>query len=144
MRNSRKFEDTIVKWGKQWESIDELFSYSKEFIYTLYGNKENVWHVNKVWRLKFRGKHTKQNKVIDMPALSPCKETLKLHSARENYVAKNVEIVFAKQYGCAPSFSGRSLDSEGTIEWVHNPFPSNMNAIFFDTLFDEDDCESGR
>ena len=78
-----------------------------------------------------------------MSALSPCKETLKLHSAPENYVAKNVEIVFAKQYGCAPNFSGCSWDSKSTIEWVHNPFPSNMDDIFFDTLFDEDNCESG-
>ena len=34
--------------------------------------------------LKFRDKHTKQNKVIDMLALPPYRATLKLHSARAN------------------------------------------------------------
>ena len=86
MRNSQKFEGIIWKWGTEWESTDELFSHSEEFLYALYGNKEN--DVNKVRWLQFTDKHTKQNKVIDMSALPPCKETLKLHSARENYVAK--------------------------------------------------------
>ena len=40
----------------------------------------------------------------------------------------------------ALNFSGYGWDSEGTIEWVHNPFPKD---IFFDPLFDEEDFESG-
>ena len=43
---------------------------------------------NKDQWIKFRYKHTKQNKVIDMSSLSPCKENLKLHSAQANYVAR--------------------------------------------------------
>ena len=85
-RKSRKFEDTLGKLGKEWELTDELFSHLEEFICTLYGYKEK--NVNKVRWLKFRDKHTKQNKVINMSALPPCKETLKLHSVRANYVAK--------------------------------------------------------
>ena len=84
MRNSWKIEGTIRKWGKQWGSTDELFSQSDKFIYKLYGNKEK--DVNNVWWLKLRGKYTK--KVIEMSALPSCKETLKRHSARENYVPK--------------------------------------------------------
>ena len=34
-------------------------------------------------------------------------------------------------------------DSEGTIEWVHNPFPNDMEDIFFDPLFDEDEFKFG-
>ena len=85
-RKSRKFEDTLGKLGKEWELTDELFSHLEEFICTLYGYKEK--NVNKVRWLKFRDKHRKQNKVINMSALPPCKETLKLHSVRANYVAK--------------------------------------------------------
>ena len=50
------------------------FSHLEEFICTLYGYKEK--NVNKVRWLKFRDKHTKQNKVIDMSALPPCEEHL--------------------------------------------------------------------
>ena len=53
---------------------------------TLNGYKEK--DVNKVRWPKFRDTHKKQNKVIDMSALPPCKENLKLHSAHANYVAK--------------------------------------------------------
>ena len=103
-------------------------------------NKEK--DVNKVRWLKFRGKHTKQNKVIDMSALPPCKETLKLHSARENYVAKMWRLSLQSNTD-APNFNGYGWDSEGTIEWVHNPFPNDVDDIFFELLLDEDDYESG-
>ena len=54
-------------------------------MYTL-GYKEK--NVNKVQWLKIRDKHTKQNKVINMSALPPWQETLKLHSVLANVVAK--------------------------------------------------------
>ena len=66
----------FVKLGKEWELTDEVFSHLQEFT-TLYGYKEK--DANKVRWSKFRDKHTKQNKVIDMSALPPCKETLKTY-----------------------------------------------------------------
>ena len=64
-----------IKKIKKWELTDELFSHFKEVICTLYGNKEK--DVNKVQWLKFRDKHSKKDKVIDMSVLRPrknCKE----------------------------------------------------------------------
>ena len=135
---SRKFEDTFGKLVKEWELTDELFSHLEGFICTLYGYKRE--DVNKVRWLKFRDKHTKQNKVIDMSALPPCKETLKLHSVQANYVPKIWRSPLQNNIN-APSFSGYGWDSEGMIEWVHSPFPNDMDDIFFDPLFDEDDCK---
>ena len=86
MRRSRKFEDTFGKLGKERELTNELCSHLEEFICTLYGYREK--NVNKVQWLKIRDKHTKQNQVINMSALPPWKETLKLHSVRANFVAK--------------------------------------------------------
>lgn len=43
----------------------------------------------------------------------------------------------------APNFSGYGWDSHGTIEWVQNPFPNDMDNIFLNPLFGEDDYESG-
>ena len=140
MRNSRKFEDTFGILGKEWELTDELFSHFEELICTLYSYKEK--DVNKVRWLKLRDKHTKQNKVIDMSPLSPCKETLKLHSVWANFVAKMWRSSLQSNIN-APNFSGYGWDSEGTIESVHNPFPNDMD-IFFDPLFDEDNYESGK
>ena len=76
----------VWKISKEWELTNELFSHLEEFICTLYGFKEK--NVNKVQWLKIRDKHTKQNQVINMSALPPWKETLKLHSVRANFVAK--------------------------------------------------------
>ena len=56
---------------------------------------------------------------------------------------KNVEM--SLQRNCdAPSFSDCGQDSEGTIKWVHNPFPNDMDDILFDSLFDEDDYKFGH
>ena len=102
MRKSQKFEDTFGKLGKEWELTDELFSHLEELICTLYGYREQKCKVR--W-LKFRGKHTKQNKVIDMFALPPCKETLKLYSVRANYAAKMWRSSLQSNIN-APNFSG--------------------------------------
>ena len=107
------------------------FSHLEEFICTLYGYKEK--NVNKVRWLKFRDKHTKQNKVIDMSALPPCEETLKLRSVRANYVAKMWRSSLQSNIN-APNFSSYGWDSEGTIEWVHNP-SQTIWMIYFLILY---------
>ena len=43
----------------------------------------------------------------------------------------------------APNFSSYGWDSEGTIEWVHNLFPNDMEDISLDPLFYGDDFEPG-
>ena len=96
MRKSRKFGDTFKKIGKERELTDELFSHLEEFICTLYGYEEK--DVNKVRWLKFRDKHTKQNKVIEMAALPPCKKNSQITECMSKLSCKNVEIVFAEQY----------------------------------------------
>ena len=65
-----------------------------------------------------------------MSALTLCKETLKLHSAQANYVAKIWKMSLQSNTD-APYFSVYCCDSEGTIEWVNSPFPNNMDDIFW-------------
>ena len=77
-----------------------------------------------------------------MSALPPWKETLKLHSVRANFIAKMQRSSLQSNIN-APNFSSYGWDSEGTMEWVHNIFPNNMEDIFFDPLFDGDDFEPG-
>ena len=36
----------------------------------------------------FQKKHAKENKVIDLSALPPCRNVLQIHSKRVNFVAK--------------------------------------------------------
>ena len=99
-------------------------------MYTLGYKKKNV---NKVQWLKIRDKHTKQNKVINMSALPPWQKTLKLHSVRANVVAKMQRSSLQSNIN-APNFSSYGWDSEGTIEWVHNIFPNDME-IYFSILY---------
>ena len=75
MRKSWTFEGMFEESEKKKKELtDELFSHFKEVICTLYGNKEK--DVNKVQRLKFRDKHSKKDKIIDMSVLRPRKVTL--------------------------------------------------------------------
>ena len=74
--------------------------------------------------------------------LTPWKETLKLHSVQANFVSKMQRLSLQSNIN-APNFSSYGWDSEGTMEWVHNIFPNNMEDIFFDPLFDGDDFEPG-
>ena len=54
-----------------------------------------------------------------MSALTLCKETLKLHSAQANYVAKIWKMSLQSNTD-APYF-----------RWVNSPFPNNMDDIFW-------------
>ena len=68
-----------------------------------------------------------------MSALPPYKESLKLHSAQANYVAKMWRL-FLQGNIQDPKFRGYGW------EWIHNPF---MDNIFLDPLLVKDDYESG-
>ena len=127
---AENLETRLKKKVKEWELTDELFSHLEEFICTLYGYEEK--DVNKVRWLKFRDKHTKQNKVIEMAALPPCKKTLKLQSVWANYLAKMWRSSLQSNTD-ATNFSGCVwLGFRGyIIKWIHNPFQHDMDDKFF-------------
>ena len=67
------------KLSKELKLTDELFSQKSSYVHlvTKITNGYKEKDVNRVRWLKFRDKHTKQNKIIDMSLLPPCKENLK-------------------------------------------------------------------
>lgn len=53
--------------------------------------------INKARSIKFRRKHTKKNKAIDMSALPPCKGKLLNYTRHENIMLQKCGDVFAKK-----------------------------------------------
>ena len=77
-------------------------------------------------------KHAKENKVIDLSALPPCCNVLRIHSERTNFVAK-VWISSMKNNIDKESFANHGWDKHGdqAIWWIDQAFPDDISGIFF-------------
>ena len=99
----------------------------------MYGYGEK--NINKVRWLLFQKKHAKENKVIDLSALPPCRNTLWTHSEMANFVAKVWRFSLKNKID-EESFAYHGWDEYGDIRWIDQAFPDDISGIFFDNLYD--------
>ena len=120
-------------------------------IYKLFANictvlEENVCYlyshriksVNTVRYKMFEKKLSREKKSVDLASIPPCQSVLSLHVKRANIVASiwrndginQVEI---------PNDCG--WDSEGNIIWIEKAFPSSVEDILFDEMYDSEGFE---
>ena len=85
LQKCSKFEDCFSQLGAEGDSLlDELEEYVCSYLYGY-----NKKHIKKVQWLLFQKKHVKENKVIvDLSALPPCCNVLRIYSERANFIAK--------------------------------------------------------
>ena len=72
--------------GTDWNLSDGLFAALEEVVCHMYGKKKK--DVEKACYEIFKDVYEKKGKVQDLSLLPPCKQALKLHCKRANYVAK--------------------------------------------------------
>ena len=134
-----RFEQVFSCLGTEWDLTESVFNRLEEFVCHLYGYRNE--DVNQVRWMIFQQKHTKQNKVIHMAALPPCRQALKLHAGRSNYIARIWRLSLVNNTD-APSFMSHGRNDQGGIQLIGHAFPDDMSNIFFDPLFDENENES--
>ena len=85
VRKYEKFKRCFINLGMKSSLSSSLFSTLPEFVSVLYGTK--LKSVNEACYAIFEKKQQKDNKIIDMAALPPCKSVFHLHSKGANAVA---------------------------------------------------------
>ncbi len=114
---------------------DSLFAALEEVVCPMYGKKKV--DVDEVRYDIFKDVYEKKGGVQDLSLLPPCKQALKLHCKRANYVAKmwkssfilEVELGNIQDYGWS---------DKGEILWVETVFPEDVTEILGDV---DDDTE---
>ena len=74
LRKLSKFEDCFFQLGAEWHLSESVFHELEEYVCNSFGHREK--NIKKVRWLLFQKKHAKENKVIDLSALPPCRNTL--------------------------------------------------------------------
>ena len=118
VRKYEKFERCFINLGMESSFSSSLFSTQQEFVSMLYGTK--LKPVNEARYAIFE--RQKENKMIDMAALPPCKSVLHLYSERANAVAYMWQNEF-------PNLEESSWYLNGNIQWVDDVFPPNNRAV---------------
>ena len=137
--NKYRFEEVFSLLGESWDLPDELFSQLEEFVCRMYGHCQREVD-NLRWKL-FQKKYTLQAKSIDLAALPPCRQVLRLHCERANYVARLWKLSLISNEDI-PSFIGNGWNDCGEIQLIEQAFPDDMDDIFFDPLFEENGEET--
>ena len=105
----------------------------------LYGSKCD--EVNEARYELFHKKYSKQNKLIDLALLPPCKNVLEKHLQRANYVSR-----LWKCCGIAntdyPPPGQHGWDMAHEINWCDDVFPNEIDELLM--LDDEDSYEFGE
>ena len=80
-----KFKQAFIELGTNWELSEYLISALEEFTCYIYGSRTK--DIDNLRYKMFNKKYVKENKIIDMSLLPPCRSVLTLHIKRANFVA---------------------------------------------------------
>ena len=86
MVKKAEFIDAFAELGRSATLSESQVQLSEKFVCSLYGN-QRITSVNELRYKMFMQRFEKDNKIIDLSLLPPCKSNLKLHVIRANYVA---------------------------------------------------------
>ena len=80
----------------------------------------------------------KENKVIDISLLPPCKDTLVRHIKRANTISSNCKKSINSNIEI-PDLSTCGWTTSGGIDWLGEPFPENISDILINNSNNEID-----
>ena len=135
MKSKEKFVIAFQQLGDDWQLSEALLNTLEIFTCKLYGSRKSK--VNEARYELFMKKYTKENKVIDLFLLPPCKTTLNLHLQRCNYVARIWKCSGSAENNYSlPSEHGWNADFD--IKWCEDIFPSEIEDLLIEN-FEEND-----
>ena len=136
MRTKHEFQTMFANLGNSRAVSEELIKGLEEYVCNLYGSKEV--DINKTRYKVFQRRYTRENKIIDLSLLPPCKDTLSRHIKRANtiaYIWKNSPISMVELLDT--STCGWTACSE--IDWMNVPFPEDVKDVLVNDLEGVDD-----
>ena len=140
MKSKEKFVIAFPQLGDDWQLSEALLNTLEIFTCKLYGSRKST--VNEARYELFMKKYTKENKVIDLSLLPPCKTTLNLHLQRCNYVARIWKCSGSAENNYPlPTEHGWNADFD--IKWCEDIFPSEIEDLLIGNFEENDDDEVG-
>ena len=127
-----KFLDAFSQLGLFNSVTDEVSNCLEKFMCALYSYK-NETTVNNV-----RVKMFQMKGISDLALLPPCKDNLKLHISRANYVA-NMYLNAIELHRCLDDPIYHRWKQCGTVQWRDDCFPENINDVL--ETFDRKDYD---
>ena len=126
-----KFIEVFASLGSSWNLQDEVYDGLEE--YRLYGYKKK--DVNYVRHQLFECTYSREDKIIDLSLLPPCRSSLRLHSLRANAVAKIWNDTDQRTVHL-PDLTLHGWNEDFRIRWFDDAFPQNVIDILMDPNFD--------
>ena len=117
----------------------EEFEKLEECVCTLYGLKGT--EVDAVRYQIFMKKYATQKKVVDLSLLPPCKQVLRLHSARANAIATTLWKSSTIPETNLSEIINVGWYSDMSIQWTENQLPENLTDMLLDS--DDDSIDMG-
>ena len=134
LEKNPRFLPAFKDLGSTWELAEETFKLLEEYVCVLYGCRKK--NVNQARYYLFQRKYRRDEKIIDLSILPPCKSVLLLHANRANYVAK----IWKRSE--EPQLQTPDIDIYGwkmnyEIKWLEKEFPDDIEDLLIDPAFDE-------
>ena len=129
-----KFECCFTNVGTEPILSEDLFMKLQEYVAMLYGTK--VKSVDEARLQIFEKKLYRENKIVDMSSLPPCRSVLNLYAKRANAVAylwrnsANPRVV-------SPPLEENGWFITGDIQWVVDVIPQAIEELFDDESSEE-------
>ena len=137
MNKNQIFIEAFRQFGDSWYLSDDITTVLEHFNCALYGYPRER-SINKVRMELFEKKYMKNDKVIDMALLPPCKSVLLLHMKRANYVAKIWKSSLTSWLE-SDDITIHGWLPDGSTIWVDDIFPCEVEEILCDPTFHEED-----
>ena len=140
LESKSKFQRAFGQLGSDWDLPASTAKDLEHFLCAAYGCKAK--EVNLARYEMFDKKYTKENKVIDMALLIPCQTVFMLHVARSNYYAAMLKRSLSLDMN-EPLPTSYGWSNGGSPVWIEESFPRDIEELFFDPNFDQNDVHNG-
>eukprot|EP00794_Sanderia_malayensis_P010661 gene10661-biopygen8528 len=113
--------------GSSSQVSDDLANGLEKFVCVLYGNKR-ISSVTLLRHKLFVQKFEREKKIIDLSLLPPCKENLRLHILRANYVA----MIFWQANGLMLQLDAQvdhGWNESGSVRWSDTCYPEDISEL---------------
>ena len=125
MSKKAEFISLFTELGSSAQVSDNLFHCLEKFVCVLYGS-QRLSSVNLLRHKLFVQKIERERKIIDLSLLPPCKENLRIHILRANYVA----MMFRQADGLMlqlGSPADHGWDEKGSVRWSEICYPEDIS-----------------
>lgn len=122
-----KYNDSFIELGSNWVVDSKMINSLEEYVCKLYGRK-TTQNVNDARQQIFWEKYNKNQQIVDLSLLPPCKDDLVLHIQRANYVCRIWRLSCTAIMN-APNPSSHGWTNDMDVLWTTKPLPQDLTSL---------------